>query len=487
MKRAKIILGTILTIVCMVMFGSMDVNASGITEDTIGIFREMHPYNLRMESIKNGKIVVEWNYQNYSSLEDFDGNRLISIQGFELELSADPEFSEEKCTTYVLDYYQEDKTEYTYKVPVSVLGSNGKKLYVRIRTVGTIESVDGDTSEQAVTSTGLKVGDKVYGEYVDGVCWNGFNRYVNGEPYSMERNEFDFVKINKTNFPGLYQLLKTGYYTCDKNGKKSYYDVNKDGWLDPSEIIQIGYICNYKYYKYNGVYEKLFKQLSYQAKISSLKGLSHLPWVTMLDIRDYTGTVMDLSAYKGIYWVNLHEFPTKSFKLIAPYAKRITVESETGGSWKNASLKTIDVSKCSAVVDLQVSGSYFQKATVKLPAKAPDLMRLSIAYAKGSSLNANRFANLRVLETYNIAASGLKVSGCKKLRYVYFWADKNFRKIDLTKATKLVGVDIYDCPSLAKSAVKTVKSAKVTKGKGKWWYGTKKYQALLSEIDEKVK
>ena len=88
---------------------------------------------------------------------------------------------------------------------------------------------------------------------------------------------------------------------------------------------------------------------------------------------------------------------------------------------------------------------------------------------------------------YNIAASDVKASSCKKLRYVYFWSDYNLRKVDLTKATKLVGVDIYDCPSLAKSAVKTVKSAKVTKGKGKWWYGTKKYQALHSEIDEKVK
>ena len=92
MKRTKIILGTVLTIICMAMFGSMDVNASGIPEDTIGIFQDINPYNLRMESIKNGQIIVEWNYQNYSSLEDFDGNRLISIQGFELELSTDSKF-----------------------------------------------------------------------------------------------------------------------------------------------------------------------------------------------------------------------------------------------------------------------------------------------------------------------------------------------------------------------------------------------------------
>ncbi|MGN0170452.1 MAG: hypothetical protein ACI39H_06760, partial [Lachnospiraceae bacterium] len=481
MKRVKILLGTVLTIICMVMFGSMDAKAEGLTEDAVSIFQEMHPYGLRMESIKNGKIVVEWNYQNYSRLEDENGIQIISIQGFELDLSTDPEFSEEKRTTYVLDSYQEDKSEYTYKIPVSVLGSNGKKLHVRIRTVGIIESVDGSTSESAMTSTGLKVGDKVYGEYVDGVCWNGINRYVNGEPYSMERREFDFVKINKTNFPGLYQLLKTGYYTCDKNGKKSYYDVNKDGWLDPSEIVQIGYLCNYKYAKYNGVYEKQFKQLSYQVRISGLKGLSHLPWVTALDLRDYTGTVMDLSAYKGISWVDLHELPTKRFKLVAPYAKKITVESEEGGSWKNASLKTIDVSKCSAVVDLKVSGSYFQKATVKLPTKAPNLMHLSIGYAKGSTLNVNRFTNLKVLEMYNIAASSLKTGSCKNLRYVYFWCDYNLRRVDLTNATKLVGVDLYDCPSLPKSAVKTVKTAKVTKGKGKWWYETKKYQTLLSE------
>ena len=130
MKRAKVLLGALVTIFCMAMSGSMDVNASGITEDTIGIFQEINPYNLRMESIKNGKIIVEWNYQNYSSLEDFDGNRLISIQGFELELSTDPEFSEEKRTTYLLDSYQEGKIKYTYKVPVSVLGSKIGRAHV---------------------------------------------------------------------------------------------------------------------------------------------------------------------------------------------------------------------------------------------------------------------------------------------------------------------------------------------------------------------
>lgn len=461
---------------CVILFSPMEAKAD--TEDMVSNFQKEYVWLINMESIQNNKIVVTWNYRSNLSYRDCYGNPLIEITGFQIIVSTDKNFAQDKCTVYEMDSYDESKADFRYKLPISILGNNGKTFYVRICPVGELTDMAG------TTTNGLKAGDKIYGnaEAGTGICWDGRIMSEDNNSIPMERAGYTFVKINKTNFPGMYTLLKNGYSYCDKNGTKTYYDINRDGWLDPSEISQISSITNYKYKKYNNEYWMCYELNTYQTKISTLKGLHYLPWVRSILIRDYTASKIDLTDYPHIYSLDVRKVLNKKLTVIAPKVRELSIQSELGGSWKDVALKTVDVSKCTGVYRLDIGGSYYQKVTCKLPSKAKNLRMFAYSSFTGSTLNLNAYTNLQDMELYNNDVSNLKLTSCKKLRYAYFYYMSKLKKVDLSKAANLTGVDAYGCKNLSTANIKTPNSTKVTREKGKWWYSTKKYKDMWNEI-----
>ena len=476
----------VFTVMCMLMFlsaGVVHVKAAAV-DGAVEAFRNCHISGFDMETIKNGKIIVKWHYTNNFITDSGRGdysNPYIDIQGFEIQVCTDKNYPADQVKTYKVNQYIEsaDGGDYSYKIPVSVLGKNGGKLYARIRACGTIKTITSVYGD--VEPTALQVGDVVYGDYQDLKCWYGYIMHTNFDEH-MGRDSFEFVKINKANFGGMYALIKDGFYYCDSKGKKSYYDKNRDGWLDPSEIKEISTLSNYSYKKYAAGYEVLWGTEMYQCKISDLKGLKYLPWVSYIDIRDYTGTKLDLTDYPHIRTVSMCEFWQSKFQLIAPYAKQIKINSETGGSWKKAKLSSVDVSKCKAVVYLTLGGSYFKPMTMKLPASAKNLRWISVSYGSGKKIDLNKYKKLNLAYFYANKYSECKLDQCTKLNYVYFYCMDNLRSVDLRNAKSLKGADIYKCKNMKSSAVKTIKSTKKTDNQGRCWESTDTWKKIYDDI-----
>lgn len=465
------------------LFGTGNVEAAAV-DDAAALFKDCHVSGFDMESIENDEIVVKWHYTNNYFTDSGHGdysNPFIDIQGFEIQVCTDKNYPADQVETYRINQYidRADGGDYSYKIPVSVLGQNGGKLYGRIRAYGTIKTTESafDNGEPAT----LQVGDVVYGGYQDLNCWQGYTMYSNFEE-DMSRDHCEYVKINKTNFGGMYALIKDGFYYCDPKGKKSYYDKNRDGWLDPSEIKEISTLSNYSYKKYASGYEVLWGTEMYQCKISDLKGLKYLPWVSYIDIRDYTGTKLDLTDYPHIRTVSMCEFWKSKFQLIAPHAKDIKIESETGGSWKKAKLSSVDVSKCNAVVKLTLGGSHFKYLTAKLPDSADGLRWIALSYQKSKTINLNKYKNLNLAYFYAVKCTKCQIEQCTNLNYVYFYCSDQITSVNLKKAKSLKAVDIYNCKKLKTSTIKTVKGTKKTVNKGRWWESTEAWTNLVDDI-----
>lgn len=473
------------TMACLVLtfLGVTNVKAAAV-DGAVEIFKDCHVSGFDMESIENDMIIAKWHYTNNYITDSEHGdysNPFIDIQGFEIQVCTDKNYPADQVETYQINQYidRADGGDYSYKIPVSVLGINGGKLYGRIRAYGTIKTIKSafDNGEPAT----LQVGDVVYGGYQDLNCWQGYTFHSNYEE-DMSRDYCEYVKINKTNFGGMYSLIKDGFYYCDSKGKKSYYDKNHDGWLDPSEMKEISTLSNYSYKKYASGYEVLWGTEKYQCKISDLKGLKYLPWVSYIDIRDYTGIKLDLTDYPHIRTVSMCEFWKSKFELIAPNVREIKINSETGGSWKKAKLSSVDVSKCDAVVYLTLGGSYFKYLTAKLPDSADDLRWISLSYHKPKTINLNKYKNLNLAYFYAMKCTKCEIEQCTKLNYVYFYCMDNIRSVDLKKAKSLKGADIYSCKKLKPSGLKTVKTTKITKNKGRWWESTDTWKSIVDDI-----
>lgn len=473
------------TMVCLMLsfFGAANVKAA-VVDGAVELFKDCHVYGLDMESIKNGKIVVSWSYRNNYTTDSDHGdysNPFIDIQGFEIQVCTDKNYPADQVKTYKVKQYTDsvDGGKYSYKISVSVLGKNGGKLYGRIRAYGTIKTIEADYDNGEPTT--LQVGDVVYSGYQDLKCWQGYTFHSNYEE-KMERDHCEYVKINKTNFGGMYALIKDGFYYCDPKGKKSYYDKNHDGWLDPSEIKEISNLSNYSYKKYATGYEVLWGTEMYQCKISDLKGLKYLPFVASIDIRDYTGTKLDLTNYRHIRTVSMCEFWQSKFQLIAPDAKEIRINSETGGSWKKAKLSSVDVSKCKDVVYLTLGGSYYKPMTMKLPTSAKNLRWLSISQDRAQKIDLNKYKKLNLAYFYSNKYTECKLNQCTKLNYVYFYCMDNIRSVDLRNAKSLKALDVCNCKNMKSSAVKTVKSTRKTDNKGRWWESTDTWRKVFDDI-----
>ena len=482
----------VLAAICFILLvfsGAPNAKAAAV-DDAVEIFKECPVYSFNMDSIKDDHIIVTWKYSNNYTTDSDHGNYtnpFIDIEGFEIQVCTDKTYPEDKVITYTTADYVENvqSAEYTYKIPVSILGKNGGKLYARIRAYGKVKTIEGILSSDEPTN--IRVGDVVYGNYQNLTCWGGWYIQTNYEE-KMERDYCEYVKITKDNWGGMYSLIKSGYYYCDSNGVKSYYDPNRDGWLDPSEIFNIHTIFNYKYGKSPSThnYELLFKTNTYQCKISDLDGLQFLPWVSAIQIRDYTAKKLDLSQYGHIRSVSIRELWQSKLQLIAPYAKEISIESETGGSWNKAKLSSVDVSKCSAVVHLTLGGSYYKYITAKLPASAQNLRWISLSYSKDGTVNLNKYKNLNLAYFYANKFTKCKMEQCTKLDYVYFYCSDQIASVNLKNAKSLKGVDIYACKKLTSSGVQTVKKTKITKNKGRWWETSKSFKKIVDNIYESI-
>lgn len=469
--------------ILLVFSGAPNAKAAAV-DDAVEIFKECPVYSFEMESIKDNHIIVNWKYSNNYTTDYDNGNYtnpFIDIEGFEIQVCTDKDYPEDKVITYkTADYVENvESAKYTYQIPVSILGKNGGKLYARIRAYGKIKTIEGTISPDEPTN--IQVGDVVYGDYQNLTCWNGC---VWNDSENMERDYCEYVKITKDNWGGMYSLIKSGYYYCDSNGVKSYYDQNQDGWLDPSEIFNIHTIFNYKYGKSPNVhtYELLYKTNTYQCKISDLDGLQYLPWVSSIQIRDYTAKKMDLSQYSHIKSVSIREFWQSEFQLIAPHTKDIEIESETGGSWTKAKLASVDVSKCNAVVHLTLGGSYYKYITIKLPTSAKNLRWISLSYTKDKTINLNKYKNLNLAYFYANKFTKCQIEQCTKLNYVYFYCSDQITSVNLINAKTLKGVDICYCKKLTSSGLKTVEKTKITKNKGRWWETTKAWEKIIDDI-----
>ncbi len=465
--------------------GAPQAKAAAV-DDAVEIFKECPVYSFNMESIKDNHIIVTWKYSNNYTTDSDNGdytNPFIDIEGFEIQVCTDKNYPVDKVRTYKTTKYVENvqSAEYTYKIPVSILGKNGGKLYARIRAYGKIKTIEGVISSDEPTD--IRIGDIVYGGYQNLNCWGGSYLYTNGTE-KMERDYCEYVKLTKANWGGMYSLIKSGYYYCDENGVKKHYDTNHDGWLDPSEIKNIYTISNYKYEKSPSThnYELLYKTNTYQCKISDLDGLQYLPWVSSIQIRDYTAKKLDLSKYRHIRSVSICELWQSKMQLIAPYAKEIKIESETGGSWNKAKLSFVDVSKCKDVVSLTLGGSYYKYITIKLPTSAKHLRWISLSYNKDSTINLNKYKNLNLAYFYADQFTKCKMEQCTKLYYVYFYCSDQIASVNLKNAKSLKGVDIYNCKKLTSGRVKTVKKTKITNNKGRWWETTKTFAKILDDI-----
>lgn len=494
-RHLKELIGVIILGIILIS-GSSQVKATPIpSEDeckaevdyAVKYFAEDMPYNFSMEKIKDNKIIAEWKYNNIYTTDSDNGdfsNPNIDIKGFEIDISTDDKFSSGKVKTYVADKYRDGDNAYTYGISTSVLGKNGCKLYARIRAYGVIKSIDSKIYGPEETSH--TVGEKVYGGYKEVACWEGHVLTSNGE-HEMTRYYCEYVKINKANFGSMYPLMKKGYFECDANGKKKYYDMNQDGWLDPSEVHEIYSICNYRYEKSDtdGKYYMQYGDNCCQCKMSELNGLKFLPFVCNIQMVGYSAKTLDLSKYSTINRVDMKRFYISEFKLIAPQARSINIDSESGGSWTGARLTRIDVSKCNSVIELDVGGSYYRYMSVKLP-KANKLRHLGISYCKDRGINVNQYKNLYVLELYACDLPKCQVDKCTKLKYAYFYCVDNMTSIDLSKAKGLKGVDVCYCKKLTPATVKTVKGVKITKNQGRWWESTKAGQKLWQEIQAEI-
>ena len=479
---------SVFAMICFTLFffsGVLNVKAAAV-DSAVEIFKECRVYSFEMDSIKDKNIIVNWKYSNNYTTDSDNGdytNPYIDIEGFEIQVCTDKDYPADKVITYKTADYAGNKqsADYTYKIPISVLGKNGGKLYARIRAYGKIKTIESIFSDDEPTN--IQVGDVVYGDYQNLTCWGGSRMLTNFEE-DMERDYCEYVKITKDNFGGMYSLMKNGYYYCDEKGVKTYYDKNRDGWLDPSEIFDISRIFNYKYEKSptSKKYEMIFGTNTYQCKISDLDGLKYLPWVSSIQIRDYTGTKLDLSQYRHMRSVSIREFWQSKFQLIAPDVKEIDIESETGGSWSKAQLASVDVSKCNAVVRLTLGGSYYKYLTAKLPTSAKDLRWISLSYNKDKTINLNKYKKLNLAYFYVDKFTKCQMEQCTKLNYAYFYCSDQISSVNLKNAKSLKGADVYKCKKLTPSALKTVKKTKITTNKGRWWEASKEFQKIIDDI-----
>ena len=248
---------------------------------------------------------------------------------------------------------------------------------------------------------------------------NGYDRNGNKKniiaSYSAieEKTEEALVEINKTNFPGLYQILK-----------ERGYDDNQDGYLSESECNSVTYFGTGK-------------------KVSSLEGIRYFPNLNQLSLPKYTGTKITITK-KNIKLMVLKVSSQKTkLKIDAPYIKYLdlSTDDEVEDVKVNSKLKTLDISNCKKLKYLYVVQNL---STLKLPGKGNDLRFIECQNLKVKSLdlkNCVKLGYLCITDTSNLKS--LKLSNNTNLRGIVVIRNKKLKSIDASKSKKLSAVYVY--------------------------------------------
>lgn len=372
---------------------------------------------------EEGNAYITWGFVKDESMEEE-----ASIV-YEVQVARDTAFTNAKKYSTKEATLILNKTEF---------GKNGGTFYARVRLL--VDYVDATQSDL--------VGD-----------WS--------EPEKMV-----FVKINKTNFPGMYEVLKNGGKHSTVDGvKKLIYDKNKDGWLDPVEINDIWMIGTLdESKKVNGVYK-----ITKAPTISGFKGIEYFDHLHSVYVARFSGKKADFSKSSATM-IDIRGISAKQITVNAPNAKNVFVEAD----YDNKMTK-IDLSKCGKAVEVYAYGNEGTK-TLKLPKNKKNLKILSVSEIGVKSLNMNAYTKLQQLYVYDSDMKSVKVNKCKNLRYIYFWYCEDINNLDLKSNNKLRGADFYKTPGLTGNTVKKSKSGKYTWNKGKWWYSTSAYKKDMKKI-----
>lgn len=375
-----------------------------------------------VSGLKDGKGKITW-----SAVSMEDDSVIIS---YDIQVSKNKKFKN-------AEQYTTNGNFLTLKQ--SIFGKNGGRFYARVRMV--VRVLEDNTT---LTSD-----------------WS-------------DKKEMVFVKINKTNFPGMYRVLKNGGKRYSMEGNKVetiVYDKNKDGWLDPVEINDIwmiGTVNTSK--KVNGVYK-----ITKATNISSFQGVEYFDNLYSVHVARYSGKKADFSK-TSVDTVWMTGVTAKQIKVIAPSATSIHVEADI-----SCKMTKMDLTKCSKAVEINAYGNAGTK-TLKLPKNKKNLKILSISEMGTKSLNMNAYTKLQQLYVYDSNVKSVKVNKCKNLRYIYFWYCDKIKSLDLKSNKKLRGADFYKTPGLTSATVKKAKNGKYTWNQGKWWYSTSAYKKDMKKI-----
>ena len=374
--------------------------------------------------MKNGKAVIEW--RKCLSYVDETKEKLA----YEVEVSADESFTNAKQYVSDTESLVLDKSEF---------GKHGGRFYVRVR--GVLQLLDQTNS--------------YYGQW-------------------SETKEATFVAIDKTNFPGMYKVMKNGGTRINiitGAVEKIIYDENGDGWLDPVEVKQVFSINTTDVSKkVNGKY-KLTKATS----ISSFKGVEYFDNLNSVNVARFSGKKADFSK-SSVDTVWIRGVSAKQITVVAPNARTVHVEAA-----EDNKMTKMDLSKCDSAVEIDAYGNKGTK-TLKLPKNKKALKILSVSGIGVTSLDVNTYTKLQQLYIYNCDVKSVKVNKCKNLRYIYFYYCDRIKSLNLKSNTKLRGTDFYKTPGLTKSTVKRPKNGKYTWNEGKWWYETSAYKKDMKKI-----
>ncbi len=410
MKRIKVM---IMLLGCLLCFSSsICVNAE---EEQLSIFP---PELFEITALdENNTTTISWN-PGWTTVD-----AAVSVV-YDVEVSKDKSFTETKK-------YSLTSPELTYKR--SQFGTHGDELYVRAK----------------ITVTGA-YDIPLVSEWSDVQTWT-------------------VLKIDKTNFPGMYKHLKKGgRIFTDKGIQSLTYDTNGDGWLDNTEVNNIYQISNLDYYKKN----KLVKKAD---KISSFKGIEYFRKVSYINVERYASGNINLSKCPAIL-IDIRKVTAKKITVNAPNAKSIYVEADD--AYK---VSKLDFSKCKSVRDLCAYGQGGTK-TLILPSYKKNLQVLSVSDCNLKTLNVNVYTKLKQLYVYRSNVKTVKVNKCKNLHYIYFYCCTGIKKLDLSANKNLIGADFYRTKGLTKKTVQKPKKAKVTWEQGKWWYDTEEYKEEMENL-----
>ena len=365
---------------------------------------------------ENGEATLTWNPQRYSEVGGIT---------YEVEFSKNADFSD--AVTYTV-------SEPSLTLSIADFGKNGGNFYYRVR-------------------------------YIE-----------NGYSYNSWSNtgEVTYVKINKTNFPGMYKLLQKGGKQMNFNGGYDTYtyDANGDGWLDPYEIHQIWglHTANVKKTKNGKTYYEP------HVKVSSLKGVEYLTNLSTISLYQYSGTKIDCSNNPRLNSIWVSGITSKQITVISPTVQNITVEA----TYENKNFTKINLKKCPNAHTITAYGNNGTPKLV-LPNEKKSLRELSVSDLGMKTLDLNSYTNLQLLYVYNSDITNLKINKCTDLRYLYFYYCSKIKSLDLSKNKRLIGFATVSAPGLTTKTVKGYKNADkaiFNSKDGKFWYGTDEYNEL---------